>query len=83
MDKETKLKADELFHALGMNLTTAFNIFVNQSIRQGRIPFEISLNANRPFSDYDLNRMKQSMRNAGGGNYIVKTLDELKALEDD
>jgi DNA-damage-inducible protein J len=26
-----------------MNMTTAFNIFVRQSVRQGKIPFEISL----------------------------------------
>lgn len=44
MDAETKAKADALFGELGMNLTTAFNIFVRQSLREGRIPFEISLN---------------------------------------
>ena len=27
-----------------MNLSTAFNIFVRQSLREGRIPFDISLN---------------------------------------
>lgn len=44
MDAETKAKADALFGELGMNLTTAFNIFVRQSLREGKIPFEISLN---------------------------------------
>lgn len=44
MDTETKAKADALFGELGMNLTTAFNIFVRQSLREGKIPFEISLN---------------------------------------
>ena len=44
MDTETKAKADALFNELGMNLTTAFNIFVRQALREGRIPFEISLN---------------------------------------
>ena len=39
-----KAKADALFSELGMNLTTAFNIFVRQSIREGGIPFEISIN---------------------------------------
>ncbi len=28
---------------IGMNLTTAFNIFVRQSLREGGIPFEIRL----------------------------------------
>ena len=31
------------FTELGMNLTTAFNIFVRQSLREGGIPFEIRL----------------------------------------
>lgn len=46
MDVETKAKAEALFGELGMNLTTAFNIFVRQSLREGKIPFEISLKPN-------------------------------------
>ena len=44
MDSELKAQADALFGELGMNLSTAFNIFVRQSLREGRIPFEISVN---------------------------------------
>ena len=44
MDNDLKNKADALFGELGMNLSTAFNIFVRQSLREGRIPFEVSLN---------------------------------------
>ena len=44
MDSDLKAQADALFSELGMNLTTAFNIFVRQSLREGGIPFEISLN---------------------------------------
>lgn len=44
MDTDLKTHADALFAELGMNLSTAFNIFVRQSIREGRIPFDISLN---------------------------------------
>jgi DNA-damage-inducible protein J len=44
MDADLKAKADALFAELGMNLSTAFNIFVRQSLREGRIPFDISLN---------------------------------------
>ncbi len=43
MDADLKAQADALFGELGMNLSTAFNIFVRQSLREGRIPFEISL----------------------------------------
>lgn len=44
MDSNLKAQAEALFSELGMNLTTAFNIFVRQSLREGGIPFEISLN---------------------------------------
>ncbi len=43
MDTELKAQAEALFGELGMNLTTAFNIFVRQAIREGGIPFEIKL----------------------------------------
>ncbi len=43
MDSELKKKADVLFEELGMNITTAFNIFVRQTLREGRIPFDISI----------------------------------------
>ena len=44
MDADLKAQADALFAEMGMNLSTAFNIFVRQSLREGRIPFDISLN---------------------------------------
>lgn len=43
MDSELKAQADALFNELGMNITTAFNIFVRQALREGGIPFEISI----------------------------------------
>ena len=43
MDTELKAEAEALFSELGMNLTTAFNIFVRQSLREGGIPFEIKM----------------------------------------
>lgn len=43
MDAELKAQADALFNELGMNLSTAFNIFVRQALRKGGIPFEICI----------------------------------------
>ena len=42
MDSELKAQADALFNELGMNLSTAFNIFVRQSLRERGIPFKIT-----------------------------------------
>jgi DNA-damage-inducible protein J len=43
IDRELKEKADQIFNALGMNLTTAITVFVRQAVRQKKIPFEITL----------------------------------------
>ena len=43
-DSELKQKAEALFSDLGMNMTTALNIFMRQAVRENRIPFEITRN---------------------------------------
>ena len=48
-DTDLKNKADVLFETLGLNIETALNIFLRQSVREGRIPFEVTLNV--PNSD--------------------------------
>ena len=44
IDTEIKNQADYLFSQLGLNMTTAFTIFLRQSIREGSIPFPITIN---------------------------------------
>lgn len=43
IDTELKKQAEQLFSELGMNMTTAINVFVRQAVRQGSIPFAIKL----------------------------------------
>ena len=42
MDAELKSEAEQVFSQLGMNLTTAVNIFFRQSVRDGGLPFKPS-----------------------------------------
>lgn len=41
-DTFLKKQAEALFSDLGMNMTTALNIFLRQAVRENRIPFEIT-----------------------------------------
>ena len=43
IDEDVKKQADALFSDLGLNLSTAFNIFLRQSIREQQIPFAVSM----------------------------------------
>ena len=42
IDADIKKLAQELFAELGMDLSTAINIFIRQALRQHSIPFEIT-----------------------------------------
>ena len=44
IDSKLKQDAEKLFDSLGMNMTTAFNIFLRQSVRERGIPFDITTN---------------------------------------
>ena len=43
MDSDVKKQAEDLFSKLGINMTTAINIFLRQSIREHGIPFELKV----------------------------------------
>lgn len=42
-DKEVKAAAEKIFNELGLNMTTAVNIFLRQTIRENGIPFDLHL----------------------------------------
>lgn len=44
VDEDVKKQADALFADLGMSLSTAFNIFLRQSLREQQLPFTVSRN---------------------------------------
>jgi len=62
LDVELKKQAEQLFSELGMNMTTAFNIFLRQAVRQQRIPFDVALdtpNAETLAALGEVKRMKE------------------------
>ena len=44
IDSDLKEQAETLFIELGMDIGTAFNLFVRESLRVGGIPFELTAN---------------------------------------
>ena len=44
VDEELKKNAENLFFDLGLNMTTAFNIFLRQAVREQQIPFQVTRN---------------------------------------
>ena len=64
-DKEMKERAEAIFFELGLNMTTAINIFLRQAIQYQGLPFDVRLDESRKLmevlADLDQNRnMSQS-----------------------
>ncbi|WP_455168107.1 type II toxin-antitoxin system RelB/DinJ family antitoxin [Streptococcus sp.] len=65
LDSEVKEQAQQVFSNLGMDMTTAINIFLRQAIQYQGLPFDVRLDENRRLlevlTDLDQNRnMSQS-----------------------
>ena len=51
VNEEVKKEADQLFENLGLNLSSAVNIFLRQAIREQGIPFQVTLNEGRIYQE--------------------------------
>ncbi|HGQ9437654.1 TPA: type II toxin-antitoxin system RelB/DinJ family antitoxin [Streptococcus pneumoniae] len=65
LDSEVKEQAQQVFSNLGMDMTTAINIFLRQAIQYQGLPFDVRLDENRKLlqvlTDLEQNRnMSQS-----------------------
>ncbi|MDR2712769.1 MAG: type II toxin-antitoxin system RelB/DinJ family antitoxin [Clostridiales bacterium] len=83
MDKSLKEKAESLLSELGMNMTTAFNIFLRQAVRQGKIPFEISLNTPKIITDIEARKELQEAFKAMQEDSVINGTDNLTMDEID
>ena len=81
IDSELKLQADKLFSELGMNMTTAFNIFLRQAVREGAIPFDITINTPNADTVAALLEAKSILKNPEAKSFsdVEEALRELKA----
>ena len=81
IDENAKREMEQVCDELGMNVTTALNIFIKKMIREKRIPFDVSVD---PFySESNIKALEESKRELEKGNVVIKTLEELEAMENE
>lgn len=79
-DKAVKAAAEKIFEELGLNMTTAVNIFLRQTIRENGIPFELKLSIP---NEETVAAMEEGMRIAYDKSVKgYKSMEELKAALD-
>lgn len=81
IDADIKKEATALFSSLGLDMSSAINLFLHQCILRGGLPFAVEV---PQYSDRTLTAMteaRQISRNPDVPGY--STMDELKAALDD
>ena len=80
MDENLKKNMERTCKELGMSMSTAFTIFAKKVTREQRIPFEVSVD---PFySEKNLHHLRESLDQLNRGDVVIKTIEELEAMED-
>ena len=79
-DKAVKIAAEKIFEELGMNMTTAVNIFLRQTIRENGIPFELKLSVPNETTAAAIEEGRRIAHDQNVKGY--KSIDELKAALD-
>ena len=76
-DKAIKDQAEEIFNELGLNMTTAVNMFLRTAIREHGIPFELKLDVPNETTAATIEEGRKMMSDPSAPRY--SSMDALKA----
>ena len=72
MDDDLKVSAEETFKSMGMTMSTAINIFVAQTVRNGQFPFVIKADPFYSESNMSVLRRRARDRDMDAGRNVVE-----------
>lgn len=76
-DKDVKEQAEQLFAELGLNMTTAINLFLRTAIRKHGIPFDLYLDVPNETTVAAIEEGKRLLNDPSSPKY--SSMEELKA----
>ena len=79
-EKAIKDQAEEIFNELGLNMTTAINLFLRTAIREHGIPFDLKLDVPNNTTVAAIEEGRKLMADSTAPRY--SSIDDLKAALD-
>ena len=78
MDAEIKKQLDQFCADVGMNTTTAFNMFARAVLREKRLPFDVTTETDDPFySESNLAHLRRGIAALNNGKGIERDIIEV------
>jgi len=77
MDSEVKQQFDDFCEKVGMNTTTAFNLFARAVLRERRLPFEIAAEPDPFYSESNLAHLRRGIAALNSGMGIEHDIAEV------
>ena len=79
MDKEVKTQAQQIFGELGMDMTTAINVFLRQAIRHNGFPFDVRISTPNKVTQQVLEDIAHGRNLHGPFSSVSDLMDDLNA----
>ncbi len=79
VDENLKKSAEELFNELGMNMSTAINIYLKQAVRKQAIPFELKADVPNDETLAAIRDVREGKNLLGPFNTVEELMEALNA----
>ena len=77
MDSEVKKQLDDFCAQVGMNATTAFNLFARAVLREKRLPFDITTESDPFYSESNLAHLRRGIAALNSGKGVEHGIVEV------
>jgi len=77
MDSEVKKQLDDFCTQVGMNTSTAFNMFAHAVLREKRLPFDVTTEVDPFYSESNLAHLRRGIDALNSGMRIERDIIEV------
>jgi DNA-damage-inducible protein J len=86
IDDDLKTRAEQVFDHAGISMATALTLFLNQVVVRRKLPFSLPktpepIEQDPIYNPAMMRRLRQSIEHAKQGKFVVKTMEELRRME--
>ena len=80
MEDNVKKDLDDMLDSMGMNIATFYNIYTLRTLRDRKIPFDITAPVDPFYSETNMAQIKKAQNQIQNGETVTVSFDKLEAM---